>query len=77
MPTGGDDRLEINRDVIVTALIDRLIVDFSHIITDDFFTRAHRTTTALPFPYLITDLCWQANIPLISEIDNEVWEMHK
>lgn len=77
MPTRGDDHLESTRAVIIATLSEGLIVDFAHIIFDELFFWAHKTHTALPFPYLITELCKKANILLISGVDNDVATLHK
>lgn len=72
MPTGGEANLEIQRVVMVVALIEGLKIDFGHTIADEMFARAYKTSNALPFPCLITKLCRRANVPLISEVHNEV-----
>lgn len=77
MPTGGDATLDSHRAVLVASLISGLKIDFGQIIDDELFVRAHKVASALPLPCLITELCRQANVPLIRGIDNEVRATHR
>lgn len=53
MPTGGDTNMDNQRAVLVANMIEGLIIDFNHIITDEIFIHAHKTASTLPFMYLI------------------------
>lgn len=41
MPTGGDANLDNQRVVLVSSMIERLKIDFGHIITNVMFVRTH------------------------------------
>lgn len=72
MPTGGDVNLELQKAVLIFGLIDGLKINFGHILTNEVFARAHRTTSVLPFLCLIMKLCRKANVPLLKGVDNEI-----
>lgn len=65
MQTGRDVNLDPQRLVLVESLIEGLKIDFVQIIGDEILVRAHKTSSVLAFPCLITELCRQANVPII------------
>lgn len=72
MPTREDAYLDNKKAVLVASIIDGLKINFGQIIADEIFVRAHKIARALPFSCLITDICWQANVPIIKRMDNEI-----
>lgn len=77
MPKSGDANLEIQRAVIVDALIEGRKVDFNDTIANKLFAHTHKTSSALQFSCLITEFCRWANMPLINGVYNEVRASHK
>lgn len=67
----GDNNLDIYRDVLIASLRLELKIDFSQIITNELFVRAHKVASALIFLWLITKLCRQKDVPLLRWEDNE------
>lgn len=61
IPTRGDDKLDNQRAVFLTNMIE-----------GKMFVRSHKKTSALLFPYLITELCRQENVPIIRGVDSEI-----
>lgn len=52
-------------------LIEGLKINYGQIIEDELFMRAHKTSSALPFPCLITEPCRQVDVPIFQGINNE------
>lgn len=77
MPTGGNANLELQKVVLVASLINGLKTDFGHIIADELFSCAYKTTITLPISCLITELCWKAIVSLIRGVDNEIRASHR
>lgn len=72
MLTGVDANLDNQRKVLVASMIDGLNIEFGHIIIDKIFIHTHKTAKALPFLYLITKLCRQANVTILKGVDDKV-----
>ncbi|KAF3652197.1 hypothetical protein FXO38_16233 [Capsicum annuum] len=77
MHTEEDANLDNQRAVLVVSMIEGLNTDFGQIIGDKIFVRAHKIASALSFPCLIIELCWQVNVPIIRGVDNEIWASRK
>lgn len=72
MPTNGNANLYPQKVVLVESLIERLKDNFGQVTADGLFVRAHKISSALPFPCLIVELCKLSKVPIISGVDNEV-----
>lgn len=57
MPIGKDSNLDNHMEALVASMVEGFENDFSHIIADELFVCDHKTMSALPFRYLITELC--------------------
>lgn len=57
MPVGGDTNLYNQKVVLESIMIEGLEIDFDHIIIDEIFVHSHKTKIALPFSFLVTELC--------------------
>lgn len=57
---------------MVASFIEGLKINFGQIIVEELFVRENKTSSALLFLCLITELCMQANVSIIQGVDNEI-----
>uniref|UniRef100_M1D955 Integrase core domain containing protein n=1 Tax=Solanum tuberosum TaxID=4113 RepID=M1D955_SOLTU len=57
LPTKADNALTWDRAVMVPSLVAGFEIDFAHMLLAVIHKRAFRTTTTLPFPCMIFQLC--------------------
>lgn len=72
IPTGGDANINPQRVILVTILMEGPKDNFGQVISNELFMRAYKTSRALPFPYVIIELCKLVKMLIISGLDNEV-----
>lgn len=70
--TRGDANLDNQRVVLGASMIEGMEIIFGKIISDEMLIHAHKTTSALSFPYFIIYLYSQENVPIIRGVDNEI-----
>lgn len=73
MLTRGNENLDPQRAMLVYILIEGMKIKFGQIIVNELFVRTQKKLSALSIPCLITELCRQANVPIIQGVDNKVW----
>uniref|UniRef100_M1DXE6 Integrase core domain containing protein n=1 Tax=Solanum tuberosum TaxID=4113 RepID=M1DXE6_SOLTU len=62
-PTQADNVLTWDRSVMVATLVVGLEVDFAHMLIAEIHEKAFKSTTTLPFPCLIFQLCRDVGVP--------------
>jgi len=63
-PTKADNALTLDRSMMVVAFIARFEINFARMLLDEIHERAFRSTTTLPFPCMIFQLCRDDGVPI-------------
>ncbi|MCD7462477.1 hypothetical protein HAX54_048616 [Datura stramonium] len=73
LPTGEDNTLSKDRVVLVVSLVSGFPLNIGAIIIEEMNCRVVKLSTSLPFPCLITRLCREAYVPILTGIDVETY----
>ncbi|WMV37914.1 hypothetical protein MTR67_031299 [Solanum verrucosum] len=72
MPSQNESIIQHPKTASLSCIMDRERLNLSLIVEKEMTMRAEQSQTSIFFPFLITELCRQARVPVIAKMDVEV-----